>query len=122
MSSDDPYRLSLVATLRRAALAAAALFGLVPAALAADTKRIASLDEVQARRQPEDARHSSADSPERPQRAETGSAAIPATEGQEKTLYALSKALEILPPAKGTLSKREASQRIDEMKKELGQA
>lgn len=91
----------------------------IMAALAADSKRIASLDEVRARRQAEDAGHPSADAPERPQRAETGSAATPATEAQERALYAISKKLEKLPPAKGTLSKVEAGKLIEKLQQEL---
>lgn len=91
----------------------------IMAALAADSKRIASLDEVRARRQAEDAGHPSADAPERPQRAETGSAATPATEAQERALYAISKKLDKLPPAKGTLSKVEAGKLIEKLQQEL---
>jgi len=40
MSSEKPFRLSLVSTMRRAVLAAAALCGLLPAAMAADTNLI----------------------------------------------------------------------------------
>lgn len=92
----------------------------IMAALAGDSKRIASLDEVRARRQAEDVGHPSADTPQRPQRAETGSAAIPATEAQERALYAISKKLEKLPPAKGTLSKVEAGKLIEKLQAELG--
>jgi hypothetical protein len=92
----------------------------IMAALAGDSKRIASLDEVRARRQAEDVGHPSADTPQRPQRAETGSAATPATEAQERALYAISKKLEKLPPAKGTLSKVEAGKLIEKLQAELG--
>jgi hypothetical protein len=91
----------------------------IMAALAADSKRIASLDEVRARRQAEDAGHPSSDAPQRPQRAETGSGATPATEAQERALYAISKKLDKLPPAKGTLSKVEAGKLIEKLQQEL---
>jgi hypothetical protein len=91
----------------------------IVAALAADTKRIASLDEVRARRQAEETRHPSADAPQRPQSVETGSGAIPATEPQERALYAISKKLDKLPPAKGTLSKVEAGKLIEKLQAEL---
>jgi hypothetical protein len=91
----------------------------IVAALAADTKRIASLDEVRARRQAEEVRHPSADAPQRPQSVETGSGATPATEPQERALYAISKKLDKLPPAKGTLSKVEAGKLIEKLQAEL---
>lgn len=91
----------------------------IMAALAADSKRIASLDEVRARRQAEDAGHPSSDAPQRPQRAEIGSGATPATEAQERALYAISKKLDKLPPAKGTLSKVEAGKLIEKLQQEL---
>jgi hypothetical protein len=91
----------------------------IMAALAADSKRIASLDEVRARRQAEDTAHPSSEAPQRPQRAEMGSGATPATEAQERALYAISKKLEKLPPAKGTLTKVEAGKLIEKLQAEL---
>jgi hypothetical protein len=95
----------------------------IVAALAADTKKIASLDEVRARRQAENTGHPSAEAPqtrqERPQEAQRPQVAqteIPASEAQERALYALSKKLGKLPPAKGTLSKAEAMKKIEELK------
>ena len=91
----------------------------IMAALAADSKRIASLDEVRARRQAEDSGHPSAEAPQRSQSGETGSGATPATEPQERALYAISKKLDKLPPAKGTLSKVEAGKLIEKLQAEL---
>lgn len=91
----------------------------IMAALAADSKRIASLDEVRARRQAEDAGHPSSDASQRPQRAKIGSGTTPATEAQERALYAISKKLDKLPPAKGTLSKVEAGKLIEKLQQEL---
>jgi hypothetical protein len=39
----------------------------------------------------------------------------PATEAQERALYAISKKLDRLPPAKGTLTKRQAGQAIEQL-------
>jgi hypothetical protein len=88
----------------------------IVAALAADTKRIASRDEVQARREQKQERQPAEQAQPAPKvkpRQE------PATEPQERALYALSKKLEKLPPAKGTLTKAEAGTLIDEMQREL---
>jgi hypothetical protein len=38
-----------------------------------------------------------------------------ATEAQERALYAMSKKLDRLPPAKGTLTKRQAGQAIEQL-------
>jgi hypothetical protein len=38
-----------------------------------------------------------------------------ATEAQERALYAMSKKLDRLPPAKGTLTKRQAGQAIEHL-------
>jgi hypothetical protein len=91
----------------------------IMAALAADSKRIASLDEVRARKAAQDAGHPSAESDDQPRRSSPGSAATPATEQQERALYAISKKLEKLPPAKGTLSKVEAGKLIEKLQAEL---
>lgn len=55
---------------------------------------------------------------ERPQSVTNDSGVRMATDGQERTLYAISKALEKLPPAKGTLTFAEASAMIDKLKEE----
>jgi hypothetical protein len=91
----------------------------IVAALAADTKRIASLDEVRARRQAEDSGHPVADAPQRSQSVEGGLGVTPATEPQERALYAISKKLDKLPPGKGTLSKVEAGKLIEKLQAEL---
>lgn len=99
----------------------------IVAALAADTKKIASLDEVRARREARDAGHPSAhDAPETrqeparaPQRAQGSQSAAPATDAQERALYAISKKLDRLPPAKGSLSKIEAGKQIEKLQAEL---
>jgi len=86
----------------------------IVAALAADTKRIASLDEVNARREQKQQQHPAATAaPATKPRQE------PASEAQERALYALSKKLDKLPPAKGTLTKAEAGTLIDSMQREL---
>lgn len=78
----------------------------IVAALAADTKKIASLDEVRARRaQPN---HPASDTPTQPRQQ-------PATEAQERAVFAMSKKLDRLPPAKGTLTKAEAGKLIEEL-------
>jgi hypothetical protein len=79
----------------------------IVAALAADTKKIASLDEVRARRAAQEQAHPSSQS------------APPATIQQEKALYAISKKLDRLPPAKGSLSKQEAGRMIEKLQAEL---
>lgn len=99
----------------------------IVAALAADTKKIASLDEVRARREAQNAGHPSAQEhdetyqePARaPQRAQGSQSATPATEPQERALYAISKKLDRLPPAKGSLSKMEAGKLIEKLQAEL---
>lgn len=99
----------------------------IVAALAADTKKIASLDEVRARREAQNAGHPSAQEahqtrqePARaPQRAQGSQSATPATEAQERALYAISKKLDRLPPAKGSLSKVEAGKLIEKLQAEL---
>ena len=88
----------------------------IVAALAADTKKIASLDEVRARRQAENAGHPSAEPPQAPQRPVQHSDEPPATEAQERAIYALSRKLEKLPPAKGSLSKAQAMKLIEKLK------
>jgi len=94
----------------------------IVAALAADTKKIASLDEVRARRQAENAGHPSAEAPqtrqERPQEATSAPRSLNvrmATEGMEKKLYAMSLNLKRLPPARGSLTFDEAKALIDEL-------
>jgi hypothetical protein len=47
--------------------------------------------------------------------AQDGTNEPPATEAQERALYAISKKLDRLPPAKGTLSKRQAGQAIEKL-------
>ncbi len=95
----------------------------IVAALAADTKKVASLAEVRARRQAETVGHPSAqpdetrqERPPEAQRPQVAQTEIPASEAQERALYALSKKLGKLPPAKGTLSKAEAMKKIEELK------
>ena len=96
------------------------------AALVADSKKIASLDEVRARREAQTSVHPSAEPAqtrqERPQEAkrpQAGQNVTPATDAQERALYAISKKLEKLPPTKGTLSKVEAGQMIEKLQAEL---
>ncbi len=92
----------------------------IVAALAADTKKIASLDEVRARRQATEAQHPSAQEAARgDERPAPPSQATPATEAQERALYAISKKLEKLPPPKGSLSKMEAGKMIEALQLEL---
>lgn len=92
----------------------------IVAALAADTKKIASLDEVRARREARDTGHPSAqEAPQEAKRPVTHSTEAPATEAQERALYAISKKLEKLPPAKGSLSKMEAGKMIERLQAEL---
>lgn len=98
----------------------------IVAALAADSKKIASLDEVRARREAQNTGHPSAEEPREkrqeapraPQTFQDGENVRPATDGQERTLYAISLALEKLPPAKGSLSFSQASAMIDALKEE----
>ena len=92
----------------------------IVAALAADTKKIASRDEV-TNRQPNNTTGTPSERTERPQSPQTvasGQNVRMATEGQERTLYAISKALDKLPPAKGSLTFAEASAMIDRLKEE----
>lgn len=85
----------------------------IVAALAADTKKIASLDEVRARRDAREAGHPSGDdTPVRPRQQ-------PATENQERALFAMSKKLDRLPPAKGSLTKAEAGTLIEQLQAEI---
>jgi hypothetical protein len=63
--------------------------------------------------------------PERPQAdntPQTGHSATPATEPQERALYAISKKLDKLPPAKGSLTKVEAGKMIEKLQAELDAA
>jgi hypothetical protein len=96
------------------------------AALVADSKKIASLDEVRARREAHNTGHPSTDAPqtrqERPQEAkrpQSGQNATPATEAQERALYAISKKLDKLPPSRGSLTKVEAGKMIEKLQAEL---
>lgn len=97
----------------------------IVAALAADTKKIASLDEVRARRDARQAEHPSrtpSDAPESPQsdeKPETHPTPEPATQNQERALYAMSKKLDRLPPAKGSLSKSQAGRMIEQLQEEI---
>lgn len=85
----------------------------IVAALAADTKKIASLDEVRARREARDTGHPSADDTQVKPRQQ------PATENQERALFAMSKKLDRLPPAKGSLTKAEAGSLIEQLQAEI---
>jgi hypothetical protein len=91
----------------------------IVAALAADSKKIASLDEVRARRETQNNPHPSTQPrqtrPERPQSDEPATNEPMATDAQERALYAISKKLDRLPPAKGTLTKRQAGQAIEKL-------
>ena len=92
------------------------------AALVADSKKIASLDEVRARRDAAPTQEAPQTRQERPQddnRPQAGQNATPATEPQERALYAISKKLDKLPPAKGTLTKVEAGKMIEKLQAEL---
>lgn len=92
----------------------------IVAALAADTKKIASLDEVRARREARETGQPSAqDGPEATKKPVAHQESAPATEAQERALYAISKKLEKLPPAKGSLSKMEAGKMIERLQAEL---
>jgi hypothetical protein len=99
------------------------------AALVADSKKIASLDEVRARREAQNTGHPSAEPSqprqERPQAdnaPQVGQSSTPATEPQERALYAISKKLDKLPPAKGSLTKVEAGKMIEKLQAELDAA
>jgi len=85
----------------------------IVATLAADSRRVASLDEVRNRRAMDEhpASAESSRAPEWPQN--------PATEAQERALYAMSKKLDKLPPAKGTLTKSQAGKLIEKLQAEL---
>lgn len=92
----------------------------IVAALAADTKKIASLDEVRARREARDTGHPSAqEAPGDAKRPEAWPEAEPATQPQERALYAISKKLGKLPPAKGSLTKSAAGKLIETLQAEL---
>jgi hypothetical protein len=88
----------------------------IVAALAADSKKIASLDEVRARREAPKA-GASAHPVYEP--AQDASDEPRATDAQERALYAISKKLDRLPPAKGTLTKRQAGQAIEKLQEIL---
>lgn len=92
------------------------------AALVADSKKIASLDEVRARRDAQPTPETPQTRQERPRdenRPQVGQNATPATEAQERALYAISKKLDKLPPAKGSLTKVEAGKMIEKLQAEL---
>jgi len=92
----------------------------IVAALAADTKKIASLDEVRARREARDTGHPSAqEAPGDAKRPDSWPEAEPATQPQERALYAISKKLGKLPPAKGSLTKSAAGKLIETLQAEL---
>ena len=84
----------------------------IVAVLAADSKRVASFDEVRNRREQKQTTqdHPANESPRAQEWPET-----PATEQQEKALYAISKKLDKLPPAKGSLSKSAAGKLIEQL-------
>ena len=95
------------------------------ASLSADSKKIASLDEVRARRDAQPAPEAPQKRRERPQAdnaPQVGQNATPATEPQERALYAISKKLDKLPPAKGSLTKVEAGKLIEKLQAELDAA
>jgi len=85
----------------------------IVAALAADTKRIASLDEVNARREQKQQHPAATSAPATKPRQE------PASERQEAAIFAMSKKAGKLPPAKGTLTKAEAGTLIENLRAEL---
>lgn len=92
----------------------------IVAALAADTKKIASLDEVRARREARDTGHPSAqDAARDAERPSQWPEPAPATEAQERALYAISKKLGKLPPPKGSLTKSAAGKMIETLQAEL---
>lgn len=100
----------------------------IVAALASDTKRIATIEDVQARTAPtrpapgSHARQQDSE-PTAPQDDRLSGAGMPlASEGQRKMIWAISKAVGKLPPANlDTISKVGAMKLIDELK-ELQQA
>jgi hypothetical protein len=97
------------------------------AALAADSKRVASLDEVRARRETKEHPSQQPQEPattEQPRRystyAQTGQINDPpATDAQERAMFAISKKLDRLPPAKGSLTKKQAGAKIEELQAAL---
>ena len=93
------------------------------ASLVADSKKIASLDEVRARRDTprpvEDAPQTRQERPQQAPKPQAGENATPATDPQERALYAISKKLDKLPPSKGSLTKVEAGQMIEKLQAEL---
>lgn len=92
----------------------------IVAALAADTKKIASLDEVRARREARETGHPSAqEAPQEAKRPDSWPEAEPATQPQERALYAISKKLGKLPPPKGSLTKSVAGKLIETLQAEL---
>lgn len=80
------------------------------AALVADSKKIASLDEVRNRRA-QDEHPAKAEAPKPRQE--------PASEAQERAVFAISKKLGKLPPPKGSLTKAEAGKLIEALQAEL---
>lgn len=90
----------------------------IVAALAADTKKIASLDEVRARKAQDEHPARSAPAPQ-PAQAPAKPRQDPASEAQERAVYALSKKLGKLPPPKNSLTKAEAGTLIESMKQQL---
>lgn len=90
----------------------------IVAAMAADTRQgIASADEVAAASgKPSQTRQ---EAPGGAQDASPQYEATPATEPQEKALYAISKKLGKLPPRKGTLTKSQAGSMIEKLQAEL---
>lgn len=92
----------------------------IVAALAADTKKIASLDEIRARREARETGHPSAqEAPQEAKRPDSWPEAEPATQPQERALYAISKKLGKLPPPKGSLTKSVAGKLIETLQAEL---
>lgn len=90
----------------------------IVAAMAADTRAgVASADEVAAASgKPAQTR---SEAPRASQAPSQHYESTPATEPQERALYAISKKLGKLPPAKGTLTKVEAGKKIEALQKEL---
>lgn len=90
----------------------------IVAAMAADTRQgIASADEVAAASgKPSQTRQ---EAPGGAQDAPPQYEATPATDPQEKALYAISKKLGKLPPRKGTLTKSQAGSMIEKLQAEL---
>lgn len=89
----------------------------IVAALAADSRRVASLDEVRNRRAQE--QHPAATPPATPRQETPKPRQEPATEAQERALYAMSKKLGTAPPEKGTLTKAEAGKLIEKLQKTI---